>query len=69
MKRSEINAIIQQVKQFIDAQNFHLPHFAYWSLDDWRTKGQECREIVDAGLGWDIIESRDRGCRPRLGYY
>ncbi len=56
MKRSEINAIIQQVKQFIDAQNFHLPHFAYWSLDDWRTKGQECREIVDAGLGWDIID-------------
>jgi len=56
MKRSEINAIIQEVKQFIAAQNFHLPPFAYWSLDDWRRAGEECREIVDARLGWDIID-------------
>jgi len=56
MKRSEINAITQEVKQLIAEQNFHLPPFAYWSPDQWRSKGEECREIVDAGLGWDIID-------------
>ncbi len=56
MNRSEINGIIAEVKEFLREQNCHLPPFAFWSLDDWRAKGPECREIVDAGLGWDVID-------------
>jgi D-lyxose ketol-isomerase len=30
---------------------FHLPPFAFWSPEDWRTKGPECRDIVKQQLG------------------
>ena len=56
MKRSEINAIMRDADAFIRAQGFHLPPFAYWSPDEWRTKGPEVREIVDNNLGWDITD-------------
>ena len=56
MKRSEINGYIREVVEFIEAQNFHLPPFAYWSLAEWKSKGEASREIVDAGLGWDVID-------------
>lgn len=56
MKRSEINAVIHRVKQFIADQNFHLPPFAYWTPDHWQARGEECREIADAGLGWDVVD-------------
>jgi D-lyxose ketol-isomerase len=56
MKRSEINAKIVETKEFLAQQNFSLPAFASWSLNDWQTKGEECREIVDAALGWDVVD-------------
>ncbi|HYO89792.1 MAG TPA: D-lyxose/D-mannose family sugar isomerase [Candidatus Limnocylindrales bacterium] len=56
MKRSEINAIIQTAQAFLAEYRFPLPPFARWTPDDWRTKGPECREIVDRGLGWDITD-------------
>ena len=59
MKRSEINAIMRKALGFLAEHKFLLPPFAHWSLPDWRTKGPECREIVEAQLGWDIT---DFGC-------
>ncbi len=56
MKRSEINSIMKCADQFIRAQNFHLPPFAYWTADDWINKGPEVREIVENNLGWDITD-------------
>lgn len=56
MKRSEINAIISGLKPLIADQSFHLPPFAHWTPEDWRAKGEECREIVDAALGWDVVD-------------
>ena len=56
MKRSEINAIMRDADAFVRQQGFHLPPFAYWTLKDWATKGQEVREIVDRQLGWDITD-------------
>ncbi len=56
MKRSEINAIMRSADNFIRSCGFALPPFAYWSPDDWRTKGQEVREIVENRLGWDITD-------------
>jgi D-lyxose ketol-isomerase len=56
MKRSEVNAIIQEADAFIRSRGFHLPPFAYWTPQVWATKGPEVREIVERGLGWDITD-------------
>lgn len=56
MKRSEINAIMRDADAFMRQQGFHLPPFAYWTLEEWATKGKEVREIVDRQLGWDITD-------------
>jgi D-lyxose ketol-isomerase len=56
MKRSEVNAIIQDADAFIRARGFHLPPFAYWSSRDWAARGTEAREIVENKLGWDITD-------------
>lgn len=56
MNRSEINRIIQSSEDFIRAQGFHLPPFAYWSPEDWEDKGPEVKEIIETHLGWDITD-------------
>jgi D-lyxose ketol-isomerase len=56
MKRSEINAIMREADAFIRQHQFFLPPFAYWTPQDWRSKGPEVREIVDHHLGWDITD-------------
>jgi D-lyxose ketol-isomerase len=37
-------------------QGYRLPPFAYWTPEDWASKGEEVREIVENGLGWDITD-------------
>ena len=59
MKRSEINNIIIEAKHFLERMNWKLPRWAFWSPEDWKGKGAECREIIDNMLGWDIT---DFGC-------
>jgi hypothetical protein len=56
MKRSEINAIMRSADEFIQARGFYLPPFAYWSPDEWATKGPEVVEIVQHRLGWDVTD-------------
>lgn len=56
MKRSQINAIMREADAFMKAHGFYLPPFAYWTPDDWRSKGEEVREIVENNLGWDITD-------------
>lgn len=56
MKRSEINAIMREADAFIKSHSVYLPPFAYWSPEDWTKKGEEVREIVENGLGWDITD-------------
>ena len=56
MKRSEINAIMREADTFIRERGFHLPPFAYWTPAEWSAKGEEVREIVENGLGWDITD-------------
>jgi hypothetical protein len=56
MKRSEINAIMQDVIEFIEEKGFLLPPFAYWTPEDWAEKGEEVREILDNQLGWAITD-------------
>ncbi|NLU52626.1 MAG: D-lyxose/D-mannose family sugar isomerase [Clostridiaceae bacterium] len=56
MKRSEINRIVQDGIEFFKAHKFVLPPFAYWSPEEWQTKGKEYDEIWDNHLGWDITD-------------
>jgi len=56
MKRSEVNTIMKEADDFIRRSGFYLPPFAYWTPEDWRTRGEEAREIVENQLGWDITD-------------
>ena len=56
MKRSEINIKLKDAVNFLEQMNFKLPPFAYWSPEDWKTKGREYDEIRENMLGWDITD-------------
>ncbi len=56
MKRSKVNKIMKDSIKFLSEQNFYLPKFAYWKIDDWITKGKEVQGIFDVNLGWDITD-------------
>ena len=56
MKRSEINALIQEAKEFLKQSNFNLPPFASWTPEQWATTGREADEIRDNQLGWDLTD-------------
>ncbi|MDR2471669.1 MAG: D-lyxose/D-mannose family sugar isomerase [Treponema sp.] len=56
MKRSRINRLIAEAKDFIDRMGFALPPFAYWTAGDWKTRGPEYDEIRNNQLGWDLTD-------------
>ncbi|GAB4326446.1 MAG: D-lyxose/D-mannose family sugar isomerase [Candidatus Sumerlaeia bacterium] len=56
MKRSEINALIEDSKRFLATHCVHLPPWAFWSPEDWRRAGPEADEIRDNRLGWDLTD-------------
>lgn len=68
MKRSEINTIMRDAIAFTREMRFHLPPFAFWTPDEWVHKTDAAREIVEAGLGWDITDFGS-GNFPRKGLF
>ncbi|MFH1006820.1 MAG: D-lyxose/D-mannose family sugar isomerase [Candidatus Latescibacterota bacterium] len=56
MKRSEINASIDQAMEFFEKMAFPLPPFGFWTPAEWENKGTDCNEIRDLGLGWDVTD-------------
>jgi D-lyxose ketol-isomerase len=56
MKRSEVNAIMREAIAFMRKHKFELPPFAFWTPQDWATKGEEASQIVERQLGWDITD-------------
>lgn len=56
MKRSEINRTIREAREFLTANRFFLPEWADWTPRDWARHGDECREIRDNAMGWDITD-------------
>ena len=56
MKRSEINAILEQADAFIRSFGYILPPFAYWSPDEMKARAEQISGILDARLGWDITD-------------
>ena len=56
MKRSEINQAIRDAEELLQRNGFVLPPFMRWTPEEWKEKGEECREIYDNKLGWDITD-------------
>ena len=56
MKRSEINALIDNAMTLLHSHQIKLPPFAYWTAAEWEEKGAECDEIRQCKLGWDITD-------------
>ena len=56
MKRSEINMLIKEAITFINKHQFKLPPFAFWTPEEWKSKGSEYNEIRESMLGWDITD-------------
>ncbi len=56
MKRSEINAIMKNALSLFKEYKISLPQFVLWTADEWKTKGEEVREIKDNMRGWDITD-------------
>ena len=56
MKRSRINQIIRETEDFLSENGFVLPPFLRWTPEQWQEKGEECAEIRDNQLGWDVTD-------------
>ena len=56
MKRSEINKILVDAKEFMAQKQFFLPPWAYWSVSDWKARSEDTHEIIENMLGWDITD-------------
>jgi hypothetical protein len=54
MKRSQINALIQDAKEFFASFKFALPPWAFWAPEQWKGKGES--EVVRNRLGWDLTD-------------
>ena len=66
MKRSTANRTIELAKEAFAAVGFTLPPFAFWTVEDWKTKGPEADEIRGAMLGWDVTDF-GQGNFPQVG--
>lgn len=56
MKRSYVNRIIEEACLFLASHQFHLPPFASWSEQEWRSRLGRVQWIIDRKLGWDITD-------------
>ena len=57
MKRSEINQLIYEAKDFFEKMNFKLPPWGYWSPEKWKGNAETCAEVAENMLGWDLTDS------------
>ncbi|MYZ47071.1 D-lyxose/D-mannose family sugar isomerase [Propylenella binzhouense] len=56
MKRSAINAIIEDGRRAIDRFGFALPPFADWSPQEFGRRRERIGPILSARLGWDVTD-------------
>ncbi len=56
MKRSCINNSIREAIELMEEWGFALPPFAFWTPEEWQSRGHECDEIRENGLGWDVTD-------------
>lgn len=56
MKRSLVNESIRYAKALLEKNNFKLPEFGYWSLEEWKKHRDEIGVIEKLMLGWDMTD-------------
>lgn len=56
MKRSQLNQLIDETIEFVEAHGLALPPFAKWSPEEWGKLEEDSRELVDNMLGWDVTD-------------
>jgi len=56
VKRSEVNRVIAASAAAFADRSIYLPPFASWSPAEWARRGSDVLEILEAGLGWDVVE-------------
>ena len=56
MKRSQINTAIERAQRALAGHGVRLPHYAYWSPDDWRRAGAEYARVTRNALGWAVTD-------------
>ncbi len=57
MKRSAVNEILREARDFIAAHGFHLPPFAFWTPGEMRARAKSDAATIRArALGWDITD-------------
>ncbi|OPX23218.1 MAG: D-lyxose/D-mannose family sugar isomerase [Planctomycetales bacterium 4484_123] len=56
MKRSQIDACIQEFLDFAESQGFYLPPWARYGPQQWAELGPEADEIRRCKLGWDVTD-------------
>ena len=66
--RAKARQEVDEAVDFCKEMNFLLPPFAFWTLEDWKTKGEDYIEIMDNQMGWDITDFGS-GDFSRLGLF
>jgi D-lyxose ketol-isomerase len=56
VKRSEINAIMEEAAAFIASFGYVLPPFASWTPDEMRARRGDVAPLIAARLGWDVTD-------------
>ena len=58
MKRSQINAIVEEGDAFFKSFSYTLPPFAYWTPDELVAHGRQAggSMIVERRMGWDVTD-------------
>jgi len=56
MKRSEINAVMRNARDFMKEYRWSLPEWAEWKKEDWIRRKKDCRAVLQHQLGWDITD-------------
>jgi D-lyxose ketol-isomerase len=56
MKRSTINSIMAEADDLIRKYGFVLPPFAYWTPEEFKSRKDTARNVINARCGWDITD-------------
>ena len=56
MLRSEINQIIKNSKSYFNKNNFYLPPWSSWTLNDWKKNINFAKIAYESQIGWDVTD-------------
>ena len=56
MKRSEINALLEDAGEMFERHGFILPPFAQWSPSEFIKRRNSAAHLIDARCGWDVTD-------------